>query len=326
MSATPQRRIELHRPREAGWQELWLKEDWWAVWLGLGLVVIAFALFAGGSSIAWIAVAPAKWSTFSELGGQLAANAPRYFAQFGLFLVVFTIATSVIGHRARTFIPSFLFIYLLSVAIFAVGAWDQAQRYNLEPPLVALLLGLLIANLIVLPRWLDAGFRVEFYIKVGIVLLGATLPFTLIIWAGPIAILQASIVSIVTFLVIFFVGRRLGLDHQLSATLGAGGAVCGVSAAIAVAAAVRKKGVSANRDHPGDLLGNSVDLCASTGFSRATAANRCRRSLDRDVRICRCRRFRCCPILWRNGRSWYGHIWYGGSSNLGLYTDQSGRP
>jgi Conserved hypothetical protein 698 len=118
--------------------------------------------------------------------------------------VVFTIATSVIGHLARAFIPSFLLIYLLSLGIFAVGAWDQAQHYNLEPPLVALLLGLVIANLIVLPRWLDAGFRVEFYIQVGIVLLGATLPFTLIIWAGPVAILQASIVSIVTFLVIFW--------------------------------------------------------------------------------------------------------------------------
>ena len=97
------------------------------------------------------------------------------------------------------------------------------------------------ANVIRLPRWLDAGFRVEFYIKIGIVLLGATLPFTLIIWAGPVAILQASIVSVATFLVIFFVGRRLGLENQLSATLGAGGAVCGVSAAIAVGAAVRAK-------------------------------------------------------------------------------------
>ena len=81
---------------------------------------------------------------------------------------------------------------------------------------MALLLGLVIANLIVLPRWLDAGFRVEFYIKVGIVLLGATLPFTLIIWAGPVAILQASIVSIMTFLVIIFVGRRLILGFVLS--------------------------------------------------------------------------------------------------------------
>jgi uncharacterized integral membrane protein (TIGR00698 family) len=241
MSRIPTTTDRATPTQEPGWRELWLKEDWWAVWLGLGLVIAAFALFARGSSVAWIAVAPAKWSTLSELGGQLASDAPRYLALLGLFLVIFTIATSLIGHRARMFIPSFLLIYLLSVAIFAVAAWDQAQRYNLEPPLVALLLGLVISNFIGLPRWLDAGFRVEFYIKTGIVLLGATLPFTLIIWAGPVAILQASIVSIVTFLVIFFVGRRLGLDRQLSATLGAGGAVCGVSAAIAVAAAVRAK-------------------------------------------------------------------------------------
>ena len=241
MSATFPTADRITPARKSGWRELWLKEDWWAVWLGLALVIVAFALFAGGSSIAWIAVAPAKWSTFSELGGQLLANAARYFAQFGFFLVIFTVATSAMGHRARNFIPSFFLIYLLSLAVFAVGAWDQAQRYNLEPPLVALLIGLLIANLTSLPRWLDTAFRVEFYIKTGIVLLGATLPFTLVIWAGPIAILQASIVSIVTFLVIFFVGRRLGLDHQLSATLGAGGAVCGVSAAIAVGAAVRAR-------------------------------------------------------------------------------------
>jgi len=38
-----------------------------------------------------------------------------------------------------------------------------------------------------LPRSLDAGFRVEFYIKLGIVLMGATIPFTLIAWAGPVA-------------------------------------------------------------------------------------------------------------------------------------------
>ena len=50
--------------------------------------------------------------------------------------------------------------------------------------------------------------------KTGIVLLGATLPFTLIIWAGPVAIFQASIVSLVTFGVIYFVGIRLGLDRR----------------------------------------------------------------------------------------------------------------
>ena len=130
---------------------------------------------------------------------------------------------------------------MLSVAIFALGQWDKANTYNLEPPLVALVLGLVISNIVGLPRWLDAGFRVEFYIKTGIVLLGATLPFTLIVWAGPMAILQASIVSIVTFLVIYWVAVKAGARQRLAATLGAGGAVCGVSAAIAIAGAVGAK-------------------------------------------------------------------------------------
>jgi uncharacterized integral membrane protein (TIGR00698 family) len=231
--------------QQPGWQELWLKEDWWAVWIGLALVFVAYGLFVSGSSIGWVAVAPAKWSNFGQLAADFGHNWLRYVVQCGLFLAIFTAAGTVLGHRPSAFAPSFLLVYVLSVVIFTAGAWDQANRYNLEPPLVALAVGLVISNLIGLPRWLDTGFRVEFYVKTGIVLLGAGLPFTMILWAGPVAILQASIVSIVTFLTIFFTGRKLGLDRQLSATLGAGGAVCGVSAAIAIAGAVRAK-----KEHP----------------------------------------------------------------------------
>jgi len=227
------------------WQEFWSKEDWWAVWLGLGIVILASVLYLAGSSISWIAVAPAKWSTWSQLAAQFSKNGIKYLALLGVFLVLFTIVISFIGQKPKAFIPSFIFIFILSTIIYTAGSWDQASKYNLEPPLVALLVGLIISNVIGLPRWLDAGFRVEFFIKLGIVLLGATLPFTLIIWAGPVAILQASIVSIVTFLAIFFVARKLGLDHRLAAVLGAGGAVCGVSASIAVAGAVRAK-----KEHP----------------------------------------------------------------------------
>jgi len=223
------------------WRELWLKEDWWAFWLGLGIVVVALALFARGASIGWIAVTPPKWSSFAQLGAHFAAAWPRYIVQFIAWLAAFSLALSTLGHRARDFVPSFILLYVLSVAVFAFGQWDKANTYDLEPPLVALALGLVLSNLVGLPRWLDAGFRVEFYIKTGIVLLGATLPFTLIVWAGPAAILQASIVSLVTFAVIYWVGTRLGLDKRLAATLGAGGAVCGVSAAIAIAGAVGAK-------------------------------------------------------------------------------------
>lgn len=224
-----------------GWRELWLKEDWWAVWLGLGIIAAALILFESGLSLKWLAVKPAKWAELGALGSDLAQNAVRYIAQFAVWLAVFTGALKVMGFKLREFIPAFIFVYALSVVILALGAWERASQYNLEPPLVALALGLLISNFGRLPRAMDAGFRVEFYIKTGIVLLGATLPFTLIVWAGPVAILQASIVSITTFLIIFWAGRRMELDRRLCATMGAGGAVCGVSASIAIAAAVGAK-------------------------------------------------------------------------------------
>jgi uncharacterized membrane protein YadS len=228
-----------------GAQDWWQKEDWWAVWIGLGFVLTAYVFFMNGSSMSWLAVSPKVWTSVDALRSDLGANAGRYAALFGVFLTLFTGAATCMGHRAKAFIPSFAFLFILSVLIVIVGSWDTAKNYNVEPPLIALFVGLVISNLGLLPAWLHEGFRVEFYIKLGIVMLGATLPFTLIVWAGPTAILQASIVSIVTFAVIFGVARRLDLDPRLAATLGAGGAICGVSAAIAVAGAVRAK-----KEHP----------------------------------------------------------------------------
>ncbi len=239
MSGTDVETSGVARPATTGsWRELWLKEDWWAVWLGLGIILLGFILFAQGSSLKWLAVTPAKWASFAQLGADLSANGLRYLALFAFWLATFGIALTALGYKARDFAPAFAFLFVLSALIFVLGQWTEANHYNLEPPLVALVLGLLISNIFGLPRWLDAGFRVEFYIKVGIILLGATLPFTLIVWAGPVAILQASIVSLVTFSVIFWTARRIGLDPQLAATLGVGGAVCGVSGAIAAAGAV----------------------------------------------------------------------------------------
>ena len=223
------------------WSDLFRKEDWWAIWIGLGLLVAALILFASGSSIGWLAVTPGKWHALPELGAQLAANAGRYATLFVLWAVVLGIAISALKIPLKHFLLSFLFIYVGSILIFALGQWDQASHYNLEPPLVALALGLIIANTARLPEWIASGFRVELYIKIGIVLLGATLPFTLIIWAGPVAIVQAAIVSLATFGTIYFVAKRLGLDRRLAATLGAGGAVCGVSGSIAIAGAVGAK-------------------------------------------------------------------------------------
>jgi len=224
-----------------GSRGLFANEDWWAVWIGLGLVAAAIVAHALGGSIKWIAIAPQKWATIAEAAAYVRDNALRYFAVLVLWSVLLGIGATALGWRVTNFIAAFAIIFIASLLIYTLGTWDQASRYNLEPPLVALALGLLVANLFELPQWFRAGLRVEFYIKTGIVLLGAGLPFALILWAGPVAIAQAAIVSLITFGVIYFVAVRLGLDRRFAAVLGAGGAVCGVSASIAIAGAVGAK-------------------------------------------------------------------------------------
>jgi uncharacterized membrane protein YadS len=216
-------------------------EDWWAVAVGVGLIAVAVLLFISGGSIKWIAIAPQKWSHLADVGTQLQAHWLQFLALFALWAGVFTAATAALGYRARDFLGSFVAVYVVSLLLYFLGLWDQAARYSLEPPLVGLVLGLLISNTVGVPRWATAGLRVELFIKIGIVLLGTGLPLTLIAWAGPVALLQAAIVSLVTFGVIFFVATRLGLDKRLAAVLGTGGAVCGVSAAIAITGAVGAK-------------------------------------------------------------------------------------
>ena len=126
--------------------------------------------------------------------------------------------------------------------MFTIAGWANAAEFNLELPLAALVVGLVIANLVRLPKWMDSAFRVEYFIKRGIVLLGATFPITLVLTAGPVAIAQAAIVSLVTCLVIYFTATRVfALDRKLAAVIGVGGAVCGVSASMAIAAAVGAK-------------------------------------------------------------------------------------
>ena len=227
--------------RPSPWSELVRKDDWWAIWIGLSLVAVAIALFANGGSIKWIAVAPQKWSHLADVAAQLRTHGGQYAALFLLWAVSLGAGAAALGIKLSRFLPAFLALYAAAAAIYFLGLWDMAAHYNLEPPLVALGLGLIVSNTIGTPRWLEPGLRVEFYIKTGIVLLGAGLPLTLIAWAGPVAIVQAGIVSLVTFGVIYFAAVRLGLDRRLAATLGTGGAVCGVSGAIAVGGAVGAK-------------------------------------------------------------------------------------
>ena len=232
-------------PAPMGLKAMWLKEDWWAIWIGLGVVLLGIVLFMNGSPLLKsLAVNPGgvKWVTFDQLLGHFANNAGKYAVQFVVFATIFGVTSAIMGIKLGRFLIGFVFLYLLSVCMFSVGGWVNAAKYNLEPPLVALVVGLVLANALPLPKILDDAFRVEYYVKLGIVLLGATFPITLVVTAGPVAIGQATIISLLTALTIYFLATRVfGLDRRLGAVLSVGGAVCGVSGSMAIAASVGAK-------------------------------------------------------------------------------------
>lgn len=233
------------KAKPMGWTELYLKEDWWAIWLGFGITILALAAFMNGSSIVkTLSINPGglKWTSIDQLFTHFAKNIHLYGLQLIFWLVIFSITTRIMRIKTSEFVPAFVTLYLLSIISFSIAGWANAGKWMLEPPIAALILGLVIANIAPFPKWMDSGFRVEYYIKTGIVLLGATFPLNLVLSAGPIALLEATIISLTTCLTIYFVATKVfGLDKRLGAVIGTGGAVCGVSGSMAIASAVGAK-------------------------------------------------------------------------------------
>ena len=229
-----------------GIKQLWKKEDWWAVWLGLGIVVMALSVYLTGGTIKGWAVTPGKWSSLSQLTADLAKHGMGYLTIFLLFGIVFTVSIAIMGRKVKEYIPGYIILFVGSLIIFYLSSNTFVKgTLHLGAPLLALIIGLIIGNIKKMPDWFQTSLRTEYYIKTGIVLLGATLPLTLIFSAGPVAFIQATIVSVCTWLTIFLAATKIfKLEPQFGAVLGAGGAVCGVSASIAVGGAVK-----AHKDH-----------------------------------------------------------------------------
>ncbi len=216
-------------------------EDWCAVAIGLSLIAAGAVVFRAGYDLRPLIVLPRAWNTPRELQLQVVADLPRYAGLAVTLLCLFTPAAAAMGFRPVRFAGGFLLLLLLSLLTLAIAAWAPVVDRGMEPPIIALLLGAILGNALVLPSWFKEGLRAEFYIKTGVVLLGATIPLPLLRLAGPVAIFQASFVSVVTFMTIYGVARFLGVDRRLGAMLAAGGSVCGISAVIAVGGAVRAR-------------------------------------------------------------------------------------
>ena len=143
------------------WSELWLKEDWWAVWLGLGIIFLSLILYSVDlvRVLKFFAVTPPKWSDFGTVVTHLESSWAGYLVLFGGFLIIFTISTTVMGLRARQYIPGFAIIFVSSVAILVLSNSEFAKQYNLEAPLLALIIGLMVGNSARMPEWFETSLR-----------------------------------------------------------------------------------------------------------------------------------------------------------------------
>ncbi|MGO2536731.1 MAG: YeiH family protein [Brachybacterium tyrofermentans] len=115
---------------------------------------------------------------------------------------------------------------------------------SVEFPVYAIALGFLgnaVLSLTGVRARMTAAFRTELFIKIGLVLLGATINFAVVVRAAGPAVLQAVALITIVFLFTWWFAGLLGIDDKLRALLATALSVCGVSAAVAAAGAVQAK-------------------------------------------------------------------------------------
>jgi uncharacterized integral membrane protein (TIGR00698 family) len=130
------------------------------------------------------------------------------------------------------------------VPVWTEGTGIEDIAAGVEYPVYAIVFGLL-GNVVLsatgVRERLAGGFRTEFFIKTGLVLLGASINLSVLVEAAGPAIAQALLLIVLVFAFTWWLAGRLGLDQKIRALLSSAVSICGVSAAIAAAGAVHAK-------------------------------------------------------------------------------------
>ena len=110
---------------------------------------------------------------------------------------------------------------------------------NVEYVLWAILIGVLIANTLGLPKIFQAGVATyEFWLKAGIILLGARFILGDILHLSGISFVLIFIELILALTFMTYLGRGFNLPPKLITLLAVGSSICGVSAIIATQGAI----------------------------------------------------------------------------------------
>ncbi len=249
-------------------------EDWWAVWLGL--ILFAAGLFSIGriDLVGWM-VETSVW-TWGDFSFSNALDVTRYegwhpLAGLLMAYVVFTALTCLgawsMKFNVRRFWAGWTVLFVLAWACWIIGheahfavpvnAWDEhGLTWGLSlgggfSYILALAVGLIIGNFIKpLAGFLHEAAKPEWFIKTAIVYLGIKVGVKSMDAADKtleLALAGAAAVFVAYLLfwpIVYALGRRaFRLPRDAAAVLSSGISICGVSAAIATAGAIRARPV-----------------------------------------------------------------------------------
>lgn len=158
-------------------------------------------------------------------------------------LVLFGLGSALRGEPVMPFARAFVAVFLLATVAFVLAGQNVIKHYNLEYALWALLIGMVISNTVGTPRFLVPAIRTELYIKTGLVLLGAEILLSRLLMLGLPGVFVSWIVTPITLISTYVFGQYVLRipSKSLNMVISADMSVCGVSAAIATAAACRAK-------------------------------------------------------------------------------------
>ncbi|MDZ4800645.1 MAG: putative sulfate exporter family transporter [Bryobacteraceae bacterium] len=211
----------------------WKQEDWLAVWLGAFFLA---ALLAGMR----LALPPLKWSTQADLTKLFS---PAAFTSVAILCAVYFV-TSLPGILATggsllRYAAGFPVVFVLAWLAQIVAGNATVSYWGVEYVIFSLLFGLVISNVTGLPRWMLDAVRTEYFIKTGLVIMGATILFQEIMAAGALGMLQAFLVVTVVWYFSFWFCRKMKVDDEFAVILSSAVSICGVSAAIASCGAIK---------------------------------------------------------------------------------------
>lgn len=225
-------------------------EDWLSVWIGAIVIILGCVAVLSGwfdfsalSFKTWTAgetLAAADAAKTVPLGEQLSSWSfwGKCLKTVLILAVLFGAGVKLQGEKLRNFIPAFVALFVIAVIVRLVSAEFTLKRY-LEWAFWALLIGLLIANTVGVPKWLKPAIRTEFYIKTGLVIFGFSVLFSNIAKFGLYGLGIAWGVTPAVILFMWWFGNKVLkiTNKPLLITVSAATSVCGTSAAIATGAA-----------------------------------------------------------------------------------------